>query len=298
MNRNAVDGCAQVQEPFREHHISAGDAIRLYVRDYGAASEQEKVILCLGGVTRNSKDFHELASRLMPDYRVICPDYRGRGRSAYDPDWRHYNPRVYLDDIHHIACALDLQHFAVIGTSLGGVLAMAMGASMPGRLRGVLLNDIGPDIPTDGMAPILEYMRNDIAMPDWPSVVQRLQSTFPNMPAYNEADWLRIAHATYRERDDGELVFDWDPDIVRAFERKVDAGVDLWPLFRSLRRLPVLSVRGALSPFVNEQTRQAMAHQIPDLRQVCVEGVGHVPSLNEPDCAGAIKGWLSASFAA
>ncbi len=277
---------------YREHTISAGDGLALYIRDYDAGINQNGTVLCLGGLTRNSKDFHNLASRLCSRYRIIAPDYRGRGKSAYDPDWRHYEPRTYIDDIRHLTTALGIHRFAVIGTSLGGVLGMALGAAMPGSLRGVLLNDIGPAIDAKGLAPILTYMRDTSPLPDWESAVGVLQKTFPHMPASTPDEWLHIAEATFRHNASGQLVFDWDPAILKPFERSGVPGIDLWPYFRSLRQLPVLAVRGALSDFVGDGLWRDMKTALPGLVQVKVEDVGHAPSLGEPSVVSGMDCWL------
>ncbi len=282
---------------YLEHHVSAGDGLSLYVRDYGSENRRDTVI-CLGGLTRNSKDFHSLASRLSlcHQVRVIVPDYRGRGRSAYDADWRHYQPRTYLDDIRHLTAALGVHRFAVVGTSLGGILAMALGTAMPGAMRGALLNDIGPAIPTTGLEPILAYMRNSTPVSHWEQAVAHLQATFPHLPAHSPEDWQRIAEATYRVNETGQLVFDWDPAISRAFAHQDASSIDLWPYFRSLTRLPVLAVRGALSPFVPDDLWRDMGTARPDMPRITVDGVGHAPSLNEPEVVSALEQWFRACF--
>lgn len=280
---------------YREHQISAGDGLALYVRDYGAEN-RAKTVLCLGGLTRNSKDFHTLACRLMQDCRVLAPDYRGRGRSAYDPDWQHYEPRTYLDDVRHVLTALGTHEFAVIGTSLGGVLGMVLGTAMPTGLRGVVMNDVSPVVPTDGMASILAYMRDTSPLPDWDAAIRHLQSTFPDFPAKTPDDWRVIAEASYRDNGTGQLVFDWDPAIIRNVEKQDVSEIDLWPYFRSLRHVPVLSVRGALSPFVTDETWAEMQAICPQMVQVTVPDVGHAPSLNEAEVVAATSQWLDQCF--
>jgi len=285
---------------FREHQISAGDGLALYVRDYGpknASSYASNTVICLGGLTRNSKDFHTLADSLSNEYRVLVPDYRGRGRSAYDPDWHHYHPRTYVDDIRHMTVALNIHEFAVVGTSLGGILGMILGVAMPTSLRGVLMNDVSPEIPTDGLDAILAYMRNTAPLPHWDAAVSYLKQTFPDFPAETPDDWLRIAQATYRENDGGQLVYDWDPAIVRGFEEQDASTIDLWPYFRSLRRVPVLSVRGALSPFVKDDTWRNMRNLCPGLVTVTVPNVGHAPSLSEENVMPVMNSWLDRCFA-
>ena len=142
-----------------ERRITSNDNLSLYLRDYGDPADPRPAILCLGGLSRNSKDFASLAERVSADgRRVIAPDYRGRGRSDYDPDWHNYAPPVYLRDIQDMLAALNLHRVVVIGTSLGGILAMGMGAAMPTPLAGVVLNDIGPEIETEGLGHIVAYM--------------------------------------------------------------------------------------------------------------------------------------------
>lgn len=280
---------------YRERHVSAADGLSLYVRDYGDG-ESRNTVLCIGGLTRNSKDFHSVADRLGSRYRVIAPDYRGRGKSAYDPDWRRYQPRTYLDDIRHITAALGVHRFSVIGTSLGGILGMALGTAMPGAVQGVLMNDVGPEIPKAGLEPVIAYMKNTQPLPHWDAAVAVLKATFPHLPAKTPEAWRMIAEATYRLDYRGQLVFDWDPAICRVFEQKEALAIDLWPYFRSLNQFPVLAVRGALSPFVGEDLWSAMKKERPDMACVTVPDVGHAPSLSEQEVEIAMDKWLGVCF--
>ena len=156
---------------FRERSFSARDGLRLYFRDYGDPLSPRAPVLCLGGLTRNARDFESLAPHLAAHRRVVCPDYRGRGRSDYDDDWRNYTPAVYLRDILDILTALDLHRVVVIGTSMGGLLAMALAVTRPGALRAVVLNDIGPEIDPAGLARIKTYVGGDERPADWDRAV-------------------------------------------------------------------------------------------------------------------------------
>lgn len=278
-------------DAFIERHYTAQDGLRLYFRDYGSPQSAAVPVLCLAGITRNSKDFHRLALTLAGERRVICPDYRGRGRSDYDPDWRNYHPRTYIDDVRHLLVSLNVHGVAVVGVSLGGVLAMAMGAAMPTVLKGVLLDDIGPEVPPAALAPIIAHMRDVTPLPSLAAAAERLKRTFPHLPAKTDEDWLRIAANTYRQEADGTFRCDWDPAIVRPLIERPSRST-LWPLFRSLKRIPVLAVRGALSDILTEDTLQRMTEAMPGLMHTTVAGVGHVPALNEPEAAEAIPRWL------
>jgi pimeloyl-ACP methyl ester carboxylesterase len=148
--------------PYTDRFVLAQDGLRLYARDYEPPRANDAAaVLCLAGMTRNSKDFAHVAAALAGKRRVICLDYRGRGLSAYDPDWRHYEPTVYLNDIVHLLTALNVHKVIVIGTSLGGLLAMGLAILRPGVMAGAVLNDIGPEISAGGLDYVLDYVERD-----------------------------------------------------------------------------------------------------------------------------------------
>ena len=142
---------------FEEKYFRSRDGLRLYYRDYPGDSSTAPV-LCLHGLTRNSRDFERLALRIAPTRRVITPDIRGRGRSQHDPNWLNYHPGVYVDDVVDAAARGFLERVVVIGTSLGGLIAMLMAAMRPQSLAGVVLNDVGPELDPVGVARIQSYV--------------------------------------------------------------------------------------------------------------------------------------------
>ena len=285
------------QSGYQEREFTAQDGLRLYFRDYcppgGDPGASATPVLCLPGVTRNSKDFACLAGRLGKSRRVLCPDYRGRGRSAYDPDWRKYNPQVYVEDIRHLLVCSGVHKVHVIGTSLGGILAMVMAVAMPGTVASAVLNDIGPEVDMSGLARIIDYLRDDTPLPDWDAVVERLRETFPDLPARSPGDWLTIARNTYKETPGGGLVHDWDHAIVKPVATALGGKVNLWPLFKALARVPVLTVRGARSNVLSEKTLSRMSAAMPDMAQVTVEDCGHPPSLTEANVLEALDAHLA-----
>jgi pimeloyl-ACP methyl ester carboxylesterase len=278
---------------YRERTFRSQDGLDLYYRDYGDPLNHRPAVLCLAGVTRNSKDFHSLACHLAGGRRVLCPDYRGRGRSAYDPDWRRYQARTYVDDIRHLLAAADVHRVVVIGTSLGAVLAMVMGVAMPNAVAGALLNDLGPRVETAGLRPIIAYMSDDRPHPDWAAAARHLSETFPDLPAETDNDWLAIARNTYREMPDGSLRFDWDPNIVKTFAAAAGRPAEFWPLFRALKRVPLLALRGEKSRVLSEETFLRMAKEMPHMDHMTVPGVGHPPDLNDPKVVEAIDALIS-----
>ncbi len=277
---------------FREKRYTAQDGISLYYRDYGDTGTSNIPILCLPGLTRNSKDFHHLATHFSTVTRVICPDYRGRGDSEYDTNPANYQPATYLNDIRHLLAVTGLEHAIVIGTSLGGLLAMAMGAAIPTALAGVVLNDIGPEVGETGLDKILDYIGTDRPHNDWVRATDELRRTFPNLNLGSEAAWLEAAQATWRESNDGKLHFDWDVKLVETL-RNGPSIPNLWPLFHSLDNVPTIAVRGALSEVLMPETFKKMAQSREGLVQITVPEVGHVPTLREPGVLEAIEALIA-----
>ena len=277
---------------FRERRITAQDGLSLYVRDYGDANAALPPVLCLGGISRNSRDFEALAPHLAENRRVVCPDYRGRGRSEYDSDPRNYIPAVYLRDIIDILTALDLHRVVVIGTSMGGLLAMALATARPGALRAVVLNDIGPELDPKGIARIKTYLSGDGRWADWNEAIAFLKLSFQHDGLTSREAWLTYAKRIFIEHRDGWLRQDFDPAILNQFKAASARPTSYWPAFSALRHYPLLAIRGALSDILSLETFERMAAEKPDLTAVTLAGVGHVPLLDETEIVSAIDDFL------
>ena len=278
---------------YRERRLSVQDGLQLYYRDYGERRGSNMPLLCLTGLTRNSQDYADLAERFAGTRRVICPDYRGRGRSAYDRNWRNYDPMVYVNDIGHILMANDIERVIVVGTSLGGLLAMGLAVMRPTSIAAVVVNDIGPDVDPHGLARIIDFIGVDRPQPDWPSAVAMLRRSLPRLAIKNADWWERFARATYRDGDDGMLHFDWDIALAEPLKRSKGAIQDLWPIFRALRDIPTLVVRGEISDVLTADGLQRMIDVKPDLLAVTVAGVGHTPTLDEPEIKGVLDDFIA-----
>jgi pimeloyl-ACP methyl ester carboxylesterase len=273
------------------------DNLTLYYRDYGSHGAERAALLCLPGLTRNSKDFHELALRYAVERRVVCPDYRGRGRSEHDPEWRRYNARVLLADVQQLLAASNLHKVVVVGTSLGGLLAMGLAVAEPRMLAGVVLNDVGPDIDYDGLGQIVDWVSQDRPQPDYETAALYLKQHASHIGVRDDAGWLRLARNTWHEGADGRLHFDYDFNLVRPVAELVEtrgAGMmDLWPMFRALYPIPTTLLRGENSDLLGRETVSRMIEAKPDLEFVEVAGAGHVPQLDEPESLEAIDALLA-----
>jgi pimeloyl-ACP methyl ester carboxylesterase len=273
---------------FVERRFSAQDGLLLYAREYGDARQPGVPALCLTGLTRNCKDFHSLATHLSAKRRVLCPDYRGRGRSAYDADCRNYDPRVYLDDVRHLLAVAQMHRFVAIGTSMGGLLAAALGCFMPGALAGVVMNDTGPDLNPDGLGRIFAYIAEDRPQRDLDSAARHLRLLFPNLSFKDDEGWREMAEGTFRRGDDGLWHFDWDVNLAKPLLRHGAPRPDLWAIYRSLGKVPTVAIRGGLSDVLTAETFDRMEREKPDLVRVTIPGVGHTPTLAEPAARAAI----------
>jgi pimeloyl-ACP methyl ester carboxylesterase len=276
-----------------ERHYTSSDGLKLFYRLYEPVQVTALPVLCLPGLTRHSGDFTAVAARLCAaGRRVVSPDLRGRGRSAYPADWRTYDPAYYFDDLRALLAIEGLHRFVAIGTSMGGLLGMAMGAAMPASLAGLIVNDVGPDISAAGQTRILEYISVDRPQPDWPTAARHIRKLLPNLSVSDEAGWIRVAKNTYREGADGLLHFDWDVNLHKAVRQGVDPDLDLWALWKSAAHLPILAVRGGASDVLSPETFARMKQTRPDLAQIELPGVGHTPSLEEPASIEAIDEFL------
>jgi pimeloyl-ACP methyl ester carboxylesterase len=278
---------------YRERTLTAQDGLKLYYREYGDDHTGHTPVICLAGVARNSKDFHELALHLCSQRRVLCPDYRGRGKSEWDSDYRNYRPEVHLSDLVHLMTAAQIHRAVIVGTSYGGLLAMGLGVIQPTCLAGVVLNDVGPEISDSGADRISGYIGKDVRHPDWAAAAAATKAQFgAAFPDADDDSWMDSARRMYVEDGEGQLRLDYDLALGKALQEQSGNVPDLWPVYGSLRHIPVLAIRGALSDVLSENTFARMAEIKPDLVQVTVNNIGHAPMLDEPECLKAIDEFL------
>ncbi|MEM9196727.1 MAG: alpha/beta hydrolase [Pseudomonadota bacterium] len=255
-------------------------------------------VLCLAGLTRNHRDFDPLAAHLAPRHRVLRLDSRGRGASerAADPV-AEYTVPVETADALALIDHLELTRLAIIGTSRGGILGMAIAAARPGLIAALVLNDVGALVEAQGLTRIAGYLGRAPQSADFDGAAAELRAAneaqFPGLP---KELWTRVARQLYDD-EAGRPVLAYDPrlrDAVAAsFEGDV-ASVDLWPLFEALKDMPMLVIRGALSDILSAETLDAMAARHPALQHLTLPDRGHAPFLDEPRAVAAIDRILEA----
>lgn len=284
---------------FEERIVETVDGLTIYARDYAPLAPITGLpVICLHGLTRNSRDFEVIAPRIAAlGRRVIAADMRGRGKSANDPDPAHYVPAVYAQDVLSLLDKLEIPQAVFIGTSMGGLITMLIGTLAPNRIAAVVLNDIGPKIEKEGLAHLLTYVGQGRPLRSWDAAAQAIRDVvgdaYPGR-ADDAAFWQTFARRAYRQRDDGQVEADYDSSIaLTMMDPEVTPVPDLSPLFQTIASKPVLSVHGALSNILSLDGVAAMRGLKPDLHTVEVENVGHAPCLDEPEAWDAILDFLA-----
>lgn len=276
----------------------AVDGLTLHAHDYPADGGKTPVI-CIHGLTRNARDFEELAPRIQATgRRVIAVDVRGRGQSDRDPNPANYHPGTYAIDITALLSQEGIHSAVFIGTSMGGLITMVMAAFAPQVIAAAVLNDVGPELSPVGIARITGYVGQGKPVETWAQAAAYIKSV--NASAFPDATdeaWDRFARRTFRE-EGGKPVLDYDPDIALAFKADPDAPPppqpDMWPLFRALTNgRPVLLIRGGLSDLIDEAIAAKMREAAPDMAYAEVPRIGHAPMLTEPQAWAAIQSFLA-----
>lgn len=297
---------------YSEHRFESHDGLSLYYRSYGAG---EDVAVCLPGLTRNSKDFEELAEHLAGKaerpWRVLTPDLRGRGRSDRDPKPANYHPGTYVRDTWTLLDGLGVERVALIGTSLGGLMSMIMADQQPERLRGVVLNDVGPEIPPEAVGRILQYVGRTPPAFDWAAAAAAAKQNYGlALPDAPDSFWDHYARLSWAENAEGQPVPDMDPAVGNALRKAQGAvkvlrwlrrwgllkrvggvPIDTWDAFRSVT-MPCLLLQGALSDVLTDDIVARMQQAKPDLELLRVPERGHAPLLDEPLARAGIDDFL------
>lgn len=252
-------------------------------------------VLCLHGLTRNARDFEDLAPRLAETGRdVIALSFRGRGGSDYDPDYLNYHPLTYRDDVLKALDVLNIDKAIFIGTSLGGIVTMLVNETAPERVAAAIINDVGPELAPEGIARIAGYAGGDGGpAQDLDEAAARIRAiNGVAFPDESDAFWRAFARRTFRENPDGSWSLDYDPNVGKAL-LEVGPAPDLWKPFESLKGTPTLIIRGAISDLLSPEIINKMRAVHPSFAYAEVPNVGHAPMLTEPAACDAIDQFIS-----
>jgi len=285
-------------QTFTERRWTSPDGLCLFARDYPAASGPAKLpVIAIHGLTRNSADFGAIAPLIAQSgRRVLAIDVRGRGKSDRAPDPMTYQPLNYAQDVLALLDQAGVARAVFLGTSMGGLITMALAALRPKVIAAAILNDIGPEVAKAGLARIAAYSGQPVDTPGWAEAAAYVKAINEvAFPHYTDADWDAFARRTFKIGTEGSPVLDYDPDIavpIRAAGAKALVP-NLWPMFGRLTRgRPVLLVRGQTSDLLSEAIAAKMRKRAPKMDYIEVPGVGHAPMLDEPEAKAAIFPFL------
>ncbi len=268
---------------------TSGDEVRLHYRDYPGRPDRPPII-CIPGLTRNARDFEDLAARLSGEWRVIAINLRGRGGSGAAKDPMTYVPATYVADVELLLSELGHERYVAFGTSLGGIVTMLLAQANAQRFAAVLLNDVGPEIEPAGLGRIRSYVGKSNTWPTWMHAARAVQEGNDEVyPDYAIEDWLAMAKRLYRLNSSGRIVLDYDMKIAEPFRVPGnEAPPDMWQALAALKSVPTLIVNGALSDVLSDRTADRMVKALDHAELVTVPQVGHTPTLTEPVAVAAI----------
>lgn len=262
---------------------------RLHYKEWGNA-DNERVLICVHGLARNSRDFDELALALSRNYRVICPDLPGRGESDWLENPEDYALPQYLHDMVALIARLGVSQVDWVGTSLGGLIGMVLAAQKGTPIRRLVLNDIGPYVPRTALARICDYLgdhrfNSEAELEGW------LRQTYTALAGLNDQQWKHLASHGKRLCENDQWGLHYDPAIAHNARKSAETDLDIWPIWQQVR-CPQMLLHGASSDVLVAEVVERMRQTGPDLTVHVLPGIGHAPSLMESDQIALVVDWL------
>ncbi|SOD94220.1 Pimeloyl-ACP methyl ester carboxylesterase [Caenispirillum bisanense] len=268
---------------------------RMAYTEWGAADAAQTVV-CVHGLTRQGRDFDALAEALSADprRRVLCPDVLGRGRSEWLADKAGYAYPQYMADMTTLLARNGAETVDWVGTSMGGLIGLFVAATPGNPIRRLVINDIGPLVPWEGLARIGTYVAEDPLFPDLDTASRRLRERTVTYGPLPEERWMPLVEASTRPDPEGKgLRLAYDPAIALAFQAvPQDQPIDLWALWDRVT-VPVLVIRGAKSDLLPAEVAAEMQRRGPGCQVVEVPDAGHAPWLMTPDQMAPVVDFLT-----
>lgn len=267
---------------------------RLSYVEWGDA-RNPKVLLCAHGLTRCARDFDFLARALMADYRVVCPDMPGRGESQWLRNPMEYAVPTYVADMVTLIARLDVEAVHWVGTSMGGLIGMALAALPDTPVTRLVLNEAGPLVSAVSLERIGTYVGKAVPLPSIEVAEQYVRAVSAPFGPHTDAEWRFLTEHVVRANPDGTLRMHYDPALAVPFNaQKPHQDIDLWPFYDQIR-CPTLVIRGETSDLLTPQTLQAMTERGPKAKAVELKGIGHAPTLIHDDQVALVREFLLAA---
>ena len=254
--------------------------------------KNERVLVCVHGLTRCARDFDALAAAMSDKYRVICPDVAGRGASEWLADPMLYQPPQYVADMVTLIARLDVESVHWVGTSMGALIGMALAAQAGTPIRKFVLNDAGPVVTKVSLERIATYVGMAPTLPDMATAEKYVRTVSASFGPHTDAEWRFLTEVVVRKNADGTLRMHYDPKIGEPFRATMpEKDLEAWPLWDAIK-CPTLVLRGAHSDLLTSATCEQMTQRGPKAKVVEIAGVGHAPTLMHADQIKIVRDFL------
>ncbi|HUP51019.1 MAG TPA: alpha/beta hydrolase [Longimicrobiales bacterium] len=274
--------------------LSASGFHRMAYLEWGDENA-DRTVVCVHGLTGNARDFDELAGALAAaGYRVVCPDVVGRGASDWLADPEGYALHQYVADMACLVGRLRVDAADWVGTSMGGLIGMSLAGRAKTPVRRMVVNDIGPFVPTAALRRLEAYLGTDPAFEDLEAAERWLREVRAPFGPLSDERWRRMTEGTVRQAEGGGYRLHYDPRIAVPFARTAGRDVDVWDVWDRIT-CPVLVLRGAESDLLLAKTAEEMASRGPKAEVVELPGCGHAPALMDAAQIACVTDWLRGS---
>jgi len=264
---------------------------RIAYLEWGDARNPD-VLVCVHGLARCARDFDNLARALCGSLRVVCPDVAGRGDSDWLADPMLYAIPQYVADMVTLIARLDVERVRWVGTSMGGLIGMALAAQKDSPVAKLVLNDAGPVIAHAALERIGQYLGTDPRFPSVEAAEQVVRAVSAPFGPHSDAEWRHLTEILLRKEADGRYRFHYDPRIAEPYRKEIPEGdIAAWPTWDAVR-CPTLVIRGAESDLLSRATAEEMTRRGPRARLVELAGIGHAPTLMHADQIAIVRGFL------
>lgn len=278
----------------RQRHVQCASPRGLHRISYLEWGDpgNDRVLMCVHGLTRCARDFDTLAAAMQDRYRVVCPDVAGRGGSDWLADPMLYQLPQYLSDMVTLIARLDVESVHWVGTSMGGLIGMALAAQANTPVRRFVINDAGPVVTKVSLERIATYVGGAPAFPSIEAAEQYVRAVSASFGPHSDAEWRFLTEVVVRRNDDGSWRMHYDPKLAEPFRAQMpEKDLELWPLWDAVR-CPTLALCGAQSDLLTRETCAQMARRGPKAKVVELPGVGHAPTLMHADQVGIVREFL------
>jgi pimeloyl-ACP methyl ester carboxylesterase len=250
------------------------------------------VLVCVHGLTRCARDFDALARALCGQFRVVCPDVVGRGDSDRLPEPMLYATPQYVSDMVALIARLDVESVSWVGTSMGGLIGMALASLKGTPIKRFVINDIGPVVAKAALERIGSYLGKAPDFPDIESAEKYIREVAAPFGRHTDAEWRFLTEIWVRKTPEGKYRAHYDPRLAEPFHAGMPKGdMEIWPIYDAIR-CPTLVIRGANSDLLSRKTVQQMAERGPKAKGVEIPDVGHAPTLLHADQIAIIRDFL------